>query len=93
MFEDQQPDSPWPARARPPRRNGIVHAVMIHQQGSETACGLDAETYRVLSPVHTSAHEWSVACQRCRTAMRGNRLFRAEIRARDEEKARDRLAT
>ena len=72
MFEYQQPE-PWPGRARSPRRDGVVHAVMIHRRGSGTACGLDAETYRVISPDHADAQDWYVACQRCRRAMRRNR--------------------
>ena len=81
MFEYQQPE-PWPGRARSPRRDGVVHAVMIHDHRddpyrweSETACGLDAETYRVLSPDNAHSQDWYVACERCRRAMRRHRSF------------------
>ena len=75
MGEEQQSDSPWPDRARSPRRDGAVHAVMIHRRGSETACGRNAETYRVLSPDNAHSQDWYVACELCRKAMRLNRLW------------------
>ena len=61
--QEQQSDDSWPDRARSPRRDGIVHAVMIQRRGSETACGLDAETYRVISPV---PRQWTRLVRRVR---------------------------
>ena len=87
MREEQQPE-PWPDRARSPRRNGVVHAVMIHRRGSETACGLDAETYRVLSPDNADSLERYVECYRCRRVVTQDRVLRSHALAikRQEEK-------
>lgn len=88
MREEQQPASPWPDRARSPRRNGIVHAVMIQRRGSETACGLDAETYRVLSADNADSLDRYVECDRCRRVMTQDCVLRSRNLAlmRQEEK-------